>query len=87
MGSEEATRGYPALREEFRWELPADLNIGVACADRHPDDRLALIHVDPDGSRRMASSDGLTGSLPNGSKPVTRAFIALSRSPRLPRQA
>ena len=28
-----------------------------------------------DGSRRIASNEGLTGSLPNGSNPVTRAFI------------
>jgi acetyl-CoA synthetase len=52
MESEEATRGYAALREEFQWQIPADLNIGVACADRHPAGDLALIHVGPDSSRQ-----------------------------------
>lgn len=36
---------YERLREQFRWKLPERLNIGVACADRHPADALALIEL------------------------------------------
>jgi acetyl-CoA synthetase len=55
LQSQEAARGYAALRENFQWQVPPDLNIGVACADRHPADDLALIHVEPDSSRREFS--------------------------------
>jgi acetyl-CoA synthetase len=55
MESHEATQGYAALRENFRWQVPAGLNIGVACADRHPAGDLALIHVGPDSSRQEFS--------------------------------
>jgi acetyl-CoA synthetase len=44
--------GYEELRRGFRWDLPASLNLGVACADRQPPEALALIEVAPDGSRR-----------------------------------
>jgi acetyl-CoA synthetase len=52
MPPKEAPLGYAELREQFQWRLPHDLNIGVACADRHPPGDLALIHVEPDSSRR-----------------------------------
>jgi acetyl-CoA synthetase len=52
MQSQEAAPGYAALRQEFQWEVPAELNIGVACADRHPAGDVALIHVEPDSSRQ-----------------------------------
>jgi acetyl-CoA synthetase len=43
---------YEELCRAFRWEIPASLNLGVACADRQPPDALALIEVAPDGTRR-----------------------------------
>jgi acetyl-CoA synthetase len=52
MESRKATQDYAALRQDFQWEIPAELNIGVACADRHPAGDLALIHIEPDSSRR-----------------------------------
>jgi acetyl-CoA synthetase len=33
----------------FRWRIPARYNIAVDVCDRHPDDALALIHLDTDG--------------------------------------
>ncbi|HEX2393142.1 MAG TPA: AMP-binding protein [Solirubrobacterales bacterium] len=52
MEPHQSNPDYAALRKQFRWELPADLNIGVLCADRHASDELALIHVEPDSGRR-----------------------------------
>ncbi len=43
---------YEELCTDFRWEIPARFNIGLACADRHPPDALALVAVASDGSRR-----------------------------------
>ena len=50
------TPGAPGLRRalyrQFRWDLPATFNIGVAVCDRWAaaePDRLALVHVLPDG--------------------------------------
>ena len=45
-------RDYDTLYRQFRWNLPAVFNIGVAVCDRWAaaePDRLALIHVRPDG--------------------------------------
>lgn len=43
---------YEALRRDFAWNLPPDLNIGAACSDQQPGDALALIEARPDGSVR-----------------------------------
>jgi len=40
---------YDAARAAFRWRVPDRFNIGVDVT-RHPQDRLALIHVGADGS-------------------------------------
>jgi acetyl-CoA synthetase len=85
MEHQQSTPGYAALREQFRWELPDDLNIGVACADRHPADQLALIHVEPDSSRREYTfgdlrrlSDRLANALKGiGVEPGDRVGIVL----------
>ena len=37
---------YAELRAGFRWELPADLNLGSAVADRHPADDPAILVTD-----------------------------------------
>jgi acetyl-CoA synthetase len=42
---------YDDLRARFRWELPPRFNMGVACADRHPANELAMIEVRADGER------------------------------------
>ena len=50
MGKGRAGRPtYEALRRSFAWDLPDDLNIGVACSDRQPAGALALVEIRPDG--------------------------------------
>lgn len=36
---------YDEIRRGFRWRLPMQFNIGTACTDAQPPDRLALIHT------------------------------------------
>ena len=46
------SRDYDALYRQFRWQLPSTYNIGVEVCDRWAaaePDKLALIHVRPDG--------------------------------------
>jgi acetyl-CoA synthetase len=43
---------YAELRDAFAWQLPADFNMGVACADAHPAGDLALVEVPAGGSVR-----------------------------------
>jgi acetyl-CoA synthetase len=53
-----AARDYDALYRHFRWELPATCNIGVEVCDRWAaaePDRLALVHVRPDGRSESIS--------------------------------
>jgi acetyl-CoA synthetase len=48
------SRDYDALYRQFRWELPPTYNIGIEVCDRWAalsPDKLALIHVRPDGRR------------------------------------
>lgn len=41
---------YEQLFDEMHWDAPSRLNIGLEAIDRHPDDDVALRHVDPDGA-------------------------------------
>jgi acetyl-CoA synthetase len=52
---------YARLAGGFRWEVPARYNIAVDVCDRHADggDRLALVHVEEDGTERRFGFDGL----------------------------
>ena len=45
---------YDEVCRNFRWEIPADYNIGVDVCDRWADDRqrLALIYIDPQGKEQ-----------------------------------
>ena len=52
--------GYQELRNAFQWQLPDRLNIGVACADRHPSSSLALVALDPAGTPREYTFGDLT---------------------------
>jgi len=52
------SRDYDTLYRQFRWELPATYNIGVEVCDRWAaiePDRLALVHVRPDGRSESIS--------------------------------
>src|SRR3954453_19936423 len=55
MLTEAAT--YDELYRNFRWDIPAHLNMATACCDRHADGsgRLALIYVDEDGGPTQTS--------------------------------
>ncbi len=55
------TSDYDQLYRDFRWQIPAQFNIAVACCDRHADGsgRLALTVVEEDGSARRVSFDEL----------------------------
>ncbi len=45
-------RSYEQACAEHRWEVPERYNIAADVCDRHPRDKLALIHEDVDGSVR-----------------------------------
>lgn len=47
-----AGRTYAELQQAFRWDIPQQFNIGVACSDAQPAADLALIDLSPDGSSR-----------------------------------
>jgi acetyl-CoA synthetase len=70
-----AARDYDTLYRQFRWELPATFNIGVAACDRWAaaePDRLAIVHVRPDGR-----SDNVTyGWLRDTSNRLANALAA-----------
>jgi acetyl-CoA synthetase len=66
---------YDTLYRQFRWQLPATFNIGVAVCDRWAvaePDRLALVHARPDGR-----SDNVTyGWLRDTSNRLANALAA-----------
>lgn len=70
-------RTYEELRERFRWHVPADFNIGVACADRQPAGRTALIDVKDDGTHREYSF----GELAKLSNHFANALLGLAVRP------
>ena len=55
------TSDYDQLYRDFRWQIPEQFNIAVACCDRHADGsgRLALTVVEEDGRARRVSFDQL----------------------------
>ena len=49
---------YEDVRTDFAWDIPRHYNIGVDVSDRwaaHEPDRVAIIHVESDGSHRLVS--------------------------------
>ena len=52
---------YEAVRDAFRWNIPARFNMGMACCDRWADGsgRLALLHLREDGGTERISYDAL----------------------------
>ena len=52
MTMPETAEDYSTLYQEFRWSIPAQFNIGTACADRwaaENPERTALLRYDPEG--------------------------------------
>jgi acetyl-CoA synthetase len=57
-GSLPSGRDYDAVYRQFRWDIPARYNIGVDCCDKWAatePDRLAILHVRPDGTEEQIS--------------------------------
>src|SRR5436305_15015229 len=52
MSSRTTFSSYEDACAKHRWEVPERYNIGVDVCDRHPREKLAMIHEDPDGAVR-----------------------------------
>ncbi|MEP7105298.1 MAG: AMP-binding protein [Chloroflexota bacterium] len=65
-------RNHRELARNFRWKVRERLNIGVACADAQPARRGALVHVAPDGARRLTF-----GELARQSNRMANALLGL----------
>jgi len=64
---------YEDLRRTFRWDLPHDLNIGVACSDAQPATDVAIIDQRSDGTVRQVTFgelSELSNRFANGLKSV-----------------
>lgn len=61
---------YDAIRSSFTWRIPASLNLGALCADRHPASRTALIEVAENGAERSYTF----GQLATGSNRLANAL-------------
>ena len=46
MSSTTTFSSYEQAREQHRWDVPERYNIAVDVCDRHPRDKLAMIHED-----------------------------------------
>jgi acetyl-CoA synthetase len=65
-------RNQRELARNFHWKVPERLNIGVACTDAQPARRVALVHVGPDGTRRLTF-----GELARQSNRMANALVGL----------
>ncbi len=52
---------YESLRRGFRWEVPERFNLGVACSDTQPPERVALVAEDRTGLVRRVTFGELSG--------------------------
>ena len=88
------SRSYEALARDFRWQIPAQFNIGVEVCDRwaaRDPGKLALIAVAPDGQSHDVSygwlretSNRLANALAaNGIKRGDRVAILLPQAPEV----
>src|SRR6201996_6219302 len=55
MSSPTTFTSYEQAREQHRWEVPERYNIAVDVCDRHPRDKLAMLHEDFTGRIREVS--------------------------------
>jgi acetyl-CoA synthetase len=55
MSSTTQVTSYEEARERHRWDVPERYNIAVDVCDRHPRDRLAMVHEDFQGRVREVS--------------------------------
>ena len=66
---------YKEIYQGFRWRVPEHFNIGTACTDALPPDRLALIDVS-DGERRYTF-----GELSELTNRMANVFMGLGLEP------
>ena len=66
---------YQEIYQGFRWRVPESFNIGTACTDAQPPDRLALIDAS-DGERRYTF-----GELSELTNRMANAFIGVGLEP------
>jgi acetyl-CoA synthetase len=64
---------YDQIRERFSWQIPRDLNIGVACVDGHPQGAPGLVVVDRSGSSHTVTF----GELSNMSNRLANGLAGL----------
>ena len=55
MSSTTTFTSYEQAREQHRWQVPERYNIAVDVCDRHPREKLAMIHEDFQGRIREVS--------------------------------
>ena len=68
---------YDDIYRQFRWQVPARYNIGVDVCDRwalSEPDRLAILHVQPDGREETISYGWLARHLQPARQCVARAW-------------
>src|ERR1700747_3590814 len=86
-------RGYKIdeIQHQFRWTVPEHYNIGADCSDRHPPQRVALLHVDEREQThiyRYGDLSRLSNQLANaltglGIQPGDRVAVVLPQGPQL----
>ncbi len=52
MGVQTGKRSYEEVVAAHAWRVPERYNIAADCCDKHPPDKLAMIHEDPEGTVR-----------------------------------
>ena len=52
MATTESARTYDQVRAEHEWRVPARYNIAQDVCDKHPADKLAMVHEHFDGTVR-----------------------------------
>src|SRR6478736_905753 len=85
------TKDYDKLAREFRWPIPARLNIADVCCDRHADGtgKLALIYLEDGGEVRRFSFDDIRAQsnrfanvlVASGLKRGDRVAVFLAQAP------
>nr|WP_299500021.1 AMP-binding protein [uncultured Rhizobium sp.] len=76
----EPSASFEALQRDFRWEIPADFNIGRAVCDdwaRRDPDRICLEHFSPDGRHLSLTY----GALAAQSSAFAHALVSLGVKP------
>jgi AMP-binding enzyme len=84
MSSTTPIASYEQARAEHRWEVPARYNIAADVCDRHPRDKLAMVHEDFAGKVRRVSWGELQddpAGLPTCSSPTFEVELACLEHP------